>query len=89
MEGGREGGKGRTQSRFCGVSSMVSITSKPGREDCNCRSGYDWGKMSMFAAAADTAGMGGCWIAEEAVGWLELLGIGGVGTVVDVLLEGM
>lgn len=44
----------------------------------------------MFAAAA-VAGMGGCWIVEEEVVviWLELLDIGGVGIVVDVLLEGM
>lgn len=65
---------------------MVSITSRPGRDDCNWRSGYDWGKMSIF----DVVGMGGCWIAEEEVMvWLELLDIGGVWIVVDVLLEGM
>lgn len=54
-------------------------------------SGYDWGKMSVFAVA----GMGGCWTivvsSPMVVVWLEVLDIGGVGIVVnvDVLLKGM
>lgn len=60
------------------------MTSKPGKEDCNCRLEYDWGKMSMFAAAA--AEMGGCMIVEVVI-WPELLDIGGVGIVADVLKE--
>ena len=77
---------GPTQSRFCGVSSIVSITSRPGRDDCNWRSWYDWGKMSIFVVVE-----GDCWIVEEeeVVVWLELLDIGGVWIAVDVSLEGM
>jgi hypothetical protein len=81
----RKGGEGRTQSRFCGVSSMVSITSRPGREDW--RSGYDWGKISRLVAGRDV-----CWIVVVlwllvVVVWPEVLDIGGVGMVADMLDE--
>lgn len=60
------------------------MTSRPGKEDCNCRLEYDGGNISMFAAVA--AEMGGCMIVEVVVR-PELLDIGGVGIVVDVLME--
>jgi len=43
--------------------------------------------MSIFVVV----GMGCCWIAEkeEVMVWLDLLDIGSVGIVVDMLLEGM